>query len=514
MQKKCIDISHYQGNINWDAVKADGVEFVIMRGGLGDDIASQDDKFFERNWSECKRVGIPCTMYLFSYAAAKNGDISSEIAHIKRLMTGKTPDGPIYIDVENTSGLNWRSISNEFMLDIFKRYKEELNKLGFDMGIYSSRSAFWNEKMGDPWYQNNVSIWVAEYANQVNNFNRPYDIWQYSSSGSVSGINGRVDMDWLYKDFTPDVKPTPITKTLTTHYAVYDKVKEKWLPFVTGYNKDDKNNGYAGIIGNDITGITVSVEGDSIEYNVGTIGGNWLGVVTGCDESDYENGYAGKRNLKDSAPIDRFMIRSTTGKIFTYCVCIKENGKDRWLPEVTGFDKNNDNNGYAGKKGYPITSIMIKCTEETVEEPPVEEPTDPIIEEPIITEPVITDPVATDPPVEEPVSDPINDTIEDPIISEPGDVNGDGVINDKDLELLREYIANYDYDTETSPVKVATGADVNQDGIINTADIVALKEILQKQQENKEEDEDNIFIRIIKAFISFLSELLNKLSRK
>ena len=116
MQKKAIDISQYQGVIDWDRVKADGVEFVIMRGGLGDNIASQDDKQFERNWAECKRVGIPCTMYLFSYAAAKNGDISSEIAHIKRLMNGKTPDGPIYIDVENTSGLNWRGISNEFML--------------------------------------------------------------------------------------------------------------------------------------------------------------------------------------------------------------------------------------------------------------------------------------------------------------------------------------------------------------------------------------------------------------
>ncbi|MBP5288880.1 MAG: LysM peptidoglycan-binding domain-containing protein [Clostridia bacterium] len=216
--KKAIDVSSYQGTIDWDAVKADGVEFAVIRGGFGDDLYRQDDGQFERNWAECQRVGIPCTMYFFSYGAAKGGDITGEINHIHRLMRGKRMncDAPIYIDVENTSGLNWRSISDEALLDMMRRYKAGLEKLGYKMGIYSSRSAFWNEKMTDPWYQENVSIWVAEYGKAVTHFDRHYDLWQYSASGSVQGIKGRVDMDWLYADFTkpapapaPDPAPSP-----------------------------------------------------------------------------------------------------------------------------------------------------------------------------------------------------------------------------------------------------------------------------------------------------------------
>lgn len=202
--KKAIDVSKYQGTIDWDKVKAAGVEFAVIRCGWGNDLKKQDDPRFERNWAECQRVGIPCTAYFFSYAAAKNGNVDSELAHIKRLMAGKKANcaAPVYIDVENAAGLNWRTLSDEAMLETMKRFKEGLEQLGFKMGIYSSRSAFWNEKMRDPWYEKNVSVWVAEYAPKVNCFDRKYDLWQYTSSGRVNGIQGNVDLDRLYADFS------------------------------------------------------------------------------------------------------------------------------------------------------------------------------------------------------------------------------------------------------------------------------------------------------------------------
>ena len=246
---KGIDVSKYQGTIDWDKVKADGVEFAIIRGGLGDDLYKQDDAQFERNWTECQRVGIPCTMYFFSYAAAKGGDITSELAHIRRLMKNKTMNStaPIYIDVENTSGLNWRSISNGEMLEIMKKYKSGLKKIGYEMGIYSSRSAFWNEKMTDPWYEENVSIWVAEYAGRVN-FNRPYDIWQYSSAGSVDGIKGKVDMNYVYKNFSiaaPEPKPEPVFEAADVIYTVVkgDTLSSIAKKYGTTYQKLAKYNG-------------------------------------------------------------------------------------------------------------------------------------------------------------------------------------------------------------------------------------------------------------------------------
>lgn len=208
---KGIDVSHYQGSINWERVKPQ-IDFAILRIGLGDDIKSQDDRYFERNYAECTRLGIPFAVYFFSYAVNK-AKVTTEIAHIKRLLGGKKITAPVYIDIENTNGLNWRSLSNADMLSIMQEFNAQLNALGYKMGIYSSRSAFWNEKMTDKWYDG-ISKWVAEYGDKVNGFNRTYDIWQHTSSGKLDGINGNVDMNIMYNSiFTAEQpKPAPTPK--------------------------------------------------------------------------------------------------------------------------------------------------------------------------------------------------------------------------------------------------------------------------------------------------------------
>lgn len=230
---KGIDVSKYQGKIDWEQVKPN-IDFAILRCGLGDDIKSQDDAEFERNYTECKRLGIPVTVYFFSYAINKD-KVATEIAHIKRLLTGKTLDGPVYIDVENTRGLDWRSISNEAMLEIMKEFNTQLNALGFKMGIYSSRSAFWNEKMTDKWYDG-ISKWVAEYAAKVNKFDRPYDIWQNSSKGSIAGISGNIDTNIMYNEVIKSEAPvvTPVKKT--NEEIAKEVMQGKW-----GNGEDRKN---------------------------------------------------------------------------------------------------------------------------------------------------------------------------------------------------------------------------------------------------------------------------------
>lgn len=194
---KGIDVSVYQGAIDWEKVKPQ-IDFAIIRCGLGDDIKSQDDKQFERNYAACIRLGIPFAVYFFTYAVNK-AKVAREIKHIKRLLAGKTINAPVYIDVENTNGLDWRKISNTAMLEIMEEFNTQLNALGYKMGIYSSRSAFWNEKMTDKWYDN-ISKWVAEYGDKVNNFTRTYDIWQHTSKGRIDGISGNVDMNIMYNN--------------------------------------------------------------------------------------------------------------------------------------------------------------------------------------------------------------------------------------------------------------------------------------------------------------------------
>lgn len=206
---KGIDVSVYQGNINWEKVKPQ-IDFAILRIGLGDDIASQDDKQFERNYAECVKLGIPFAVYFFSYAVNK-AKVQTEIAHIKRLLNGKKITAPVYIDVENTKGLDWRTISNTELLSIMQEFNAQLNALGYKMGIYSSRSAFWNEKMIDKWYDN-ISKWVAEYGAKVNNFNRTYDIWQHTSKGRIDGISGNVDMNNMYNNIFTVEQPKPVPK--------------------------------------------------------------------------------------------------------------------------------------------------------------------------------------------------------------------------------------------------------------------------------------------------------------
>ena len=89
--KKGIDVSSHQGKIDWDKVKAGGVEFAIIRCGYGSDIKEQDDAEFERNISECARVRIPYGVYLYSYADSVE-KARSEAHHTLRMLNGRKPD--------------------------------------------------------------------------------------------------------------------------------------------------------------------------------------------------------------------------------------------------------------------------------------------------------------------------------------------------------------------------------------------------------------------------------------
>ena len=111
-----IDVSHYQGEIDWEKVKPQ-IDFAILRIGFGDDIKSQEDKQFERNYAECVRLGIPFAVYFFSYAVNKV-KVAKEIAHIKRLLNGKKINAPVYIDIDNKPV----KFANEFHLTTFFLY--------------------------------------------------------------------------------------------------------------------------------------------------------------------------------------------------------------------------------------------------------------------------------------------------------------------------------------------------------------------------------------------------------
>lgn len=182
-----IDVSYHNGTINWEQVKASGVDFVIIRCGYGRDERGQDDRQWYRNVSECERLGIPFGVYLYSYA--KDTDSArSEAQHVLRLISGHNLTYPVYYDMEDDStiGCDLTSIATTFC--------NTIKSAGYAVGVYASLS-WWNTYLTAPcfgqWYR-----WVAQY-NSTCKYTGEYAIWQYSSTGRVSGISTDVDMNYL-----------------------------------------------------------------------------------------------------------------------------------------------------------------------------------------------------------------------------------------------------------------------------------------------------------------------------
>lgn len=190
---KGIDVSYANGVVDWDTVK-NHIDFAILRCGYGQDRASQDDSQFQRNASECERLGIPYGVYLYSYADSVE-KAASEAEHVLRLIKGHKLSYPVYYDLEDkVTG----ACSNDLIAQIAKTFCDKIEQAGYWVGVYANLS-WWNSKLTDPVFDKWVR-WVAQY-NSTCDYKGTYGMWQYTSSGSVPGINGRVDMDYCYDNY-------------------------------------------------------------------------------------------------------------------------------------------------------------------------------------------------------------------------------------------------------------------------------------------------------------------------
>ena len=197
---RVIDVSEHQGTINWDAVKGH-IDGAILRCGYGDNIASQDDKQWKRNADECTRLGIPFGVYIYSYATS-DAQARSEAEHVLRLVNGYKLSYPIYLDLEQT-GTETGAIQRANI------FGDIIENAGYLCGVYANTNWWTNYLVG----LERFVKWVAQY-NSVCTYQGTYDIWQYTSGGSVPGISGNVDMNHCYRDYPAevtggDIKPTP-----------------------------------------------------------------------------------------------------------------------------------------------------------------------------------------------------------------------------------------------------------------------------------------------------------------
>ena len=194
MSKKGIDVSEFQGKIDWEKVKNDGIEFAILRCGYGMDFSNQDDVEYERNANECERLGIPYGVYLMSYANTVE-KARSEAKHVLRLIEGRKISLGVWHDIEDngTSG----AINKETLTNIINTFCNTIKNAGHRVGVYANLN--WLENKIERIIRDNYDIWVAQYYSKCE-YEGKYIMWQHTSSGKVNGISTNVDMNILYED--------------------------------------------------------------------------------------------------------------------------------------------------------------------------------------------------------------------------------------------------------------------------------------------------------------------------
>ena len=200
-----IDVSGYQKDIDWQKVKDAGIDFAILK--IGNINAREPDGWytdsrFQRNLSECERLGIPYGVYAYSYA--KNADDAVKGAnHIIALLEGHKPTLPVYLDLEDNS------IKDTDHATIATAFCNMISAAGYTPGIYASASWFKNI-LTDPCFTNSGwGIWTAQYwygqrydasLGLGPEYPAKFDCWQYSILSTVPGIDGYCDINYWYKD--------------------------------------------------------------------------------------------------------------------------------------------------------------------------------------------------------------------------------------------------------------------------------------------------------------------------
>ena len=197
MVRDGIDVSQYQGQIDWELVQKH-IDFAILRCGYGQDIPGQDDPTFKRNADECTRLGIPFGVYLYSYATNER-EALSEAKHVMRLIQDYKMEYPIYLDLEDP---RVGRLTNEQIERNCRVWADELAKNNYFPGFYASYY-WWTSKLTGAFFTR-YTRWVARYAEELGA--EGFDMWQYTDNGFVEGINAPVDRNFAYRDFPAEIR--------------------------------------------------------------------------------------------------------------------------------------------------------------------------------------------------------------------------------------------------------------------------------------------------------------------
>lgn len=194
-----IDVSKWNGNIDWNAVKNSGVSYAIIRCGYRGSSTGAliEDPKFRSNIKGAKAAGLKVGVYFFSQAV-NEVEAVEEASMALSLASGYGLNYPIFLDVESSGGRG-DGISKETRTAVCKAFCSTVQNSGVSAGIYANKT--WFTEMINTGSLTGYKIWLAQYASAPTYTATRYDMWQYSSKGKVSGINGNVDMNISYLNY-------------------------------------------------------------------------------------------------------------------------------------------------------------------------------------------------------------------------------------------------------------------------------------------------------------------------
>lgn len=196
MEKKGIDISHHQGNIDFNTLKGN-IDFAMVRTSYG---AFYEDRNYKQNISGLESIGVPYGLYHFSYATDVAG-AKKEAEGFINLIKNYKPLYPVVIDIESSD--RTADVRGDTLVDIASTFCKMVEDAGYYAMIYANLD-YLNNKLNSS-ELNKYDKWLAQWSSKPT-YNKEFGIWQYSSKGSVPGISGNVDLNIAYKDYPVIIK--------------------------------------------------------------------------------------------------------------------------------------------------------------------------------------------------------------------------------------------------------------------------------------------------------------------
>ena len=222
VRRNAIDVSIFQHDIDWKKVKADGIDYAIIRiggryyggGGL------YPDDYFEQNYKEAKAAGVKVGIYFYSQAKTEK-EAREEVDYFMDILDGRSLDLPVYMDYECPSGARISKMSKTQGTKNVIAFCEAVESYGYESGFYSY-PAFINKYVDPAQISGTYNVWIAQY-HKYCSYDYDYDMWQYSSGGKINGISGKVDVNFYYDKNTKRKDLSKISASLEYVKTEYDE---------------------------------------------------------------------------------------------------------------------------------------------------------------------------------------------------------------------------------------------------------------------------------------------------